>query len=311
MAGARERFHVRQDENTGVSFASKRNHEVVPRPFSATAGNESKESPAGHTKRSDRWSEHVNDFTCVRTRTPESLFRKKKKPHHMIRLRISDGFFATRKRFLFFIQVFIALSSSTIFFFLLRDITALPIKILIFTSCIGFIEILITVVKRIMIKKMREIEILVTDEGIERVGGSFRESLPFSDISRVLVITDPKGKLMMVRLTGTAVTMDIADYDDTDSLVTLLKTKIDPTLFTERKSSSWKVLLQTIGLTVGVVFFAIIVHQAGFDFPIDRIIQLLSGIFILFYKPISRSRGERFRKLELVIAIVIIVLSFL
>ncbi len=229
----------------------------------------------------------------------------------MIRLRISNEFFANRKRFLIIFQVFIALFSGTIFFFLLQGSTALPISILIVTSYIGFIEILSTVVTRMIIKRMREIEILVTDESIERVSGTFTETLPFSDISRVLIITDPKGKLMMVRLMSASITMDIADYDNTDSLVTLLKTKIDPTIITERKRSSWKVLLQIVGLTVGVVFSAIIANQEGFGFPIDRIIQLFLGISILFYKPISRSRGERFRKLELVIAIVIIVLSFL
>lgn len=229
----------------------------------------------------------------------------------MLTLKISDEFISGRKKFILGIQIFIALFSFGIFFTILKNI--LPLAILAFSYLIYIIllESMVWFLTNLMFKKMKDIEISVTDEDIERRSGAFKEKILFSNISKVTIIRNNAGNILSINLLSNDSVMDIGGYDNLDGLSEALKSKIDSTRIVEKNEGYGKVFLQILGAIIGIIIFAFILQKAGLGRFSDNILQILFGFFILFYRPISRVRGENFRKYELLFSIAIVILSAL
>jgi hypothetical protein len=229
----------------------------------------------------------------------------------MLTLKISDKFITGRKKFLLGLQIFIALFSFGIVFSILKNSVSFFI---IAFSCVIYItilEMLLWFISNLMLKKMKDISINITDDGIERKSGTFTEKILFSNISLATIIKNNTEETLSINLLSSDGVMDIGGYDNLNYLLDKLNLKIDPTKITSKKEGYGKAVIQIAGIIIGLIIFTLILQKAGLGHFSDRIFQILFGFFILFYKPISRVRGTNFRKYELIFSIAVIILNIL
>ncbi|WP_461205807.1 hypothetical protein [Clostridium sp. DL1XJH146] len=187
------------------------------------------------------------------------------------------------------------------------------IKIISVMAAIMIIEIVI--VSRIMFKKLRTMEIIVTEKTFVRQGGKFIEAISFNDLIRVKVSTEPSGKIAFIKLKTRKKSFSISGFESMDILVENIKEKLEDSSILIIKK--WKVnwnnpITSVIAGIITMIIIALLMRFSLSKYEIfNRFLIIGFALFLLIYRPISRNSGKRFRILELVSGILMLVGSAL
>ncbi len=186
-----------------------------------------------------------------------------------------------------------------------------------FAFVVLLLEALIIVQTRVMFKKLRELTITLTSEGVERRGGRFTEQLPYREIRRMTMRETPAGRVVSVTLRGATQVMTLHSIETMEALCARLTSHLGdgPTIQRKRFLIDWTnplvqlcTVIAAAGLTIAV-FFLVIQHGSRAEQHFMALLNIAVGLFALGAKPISKASGLRFRRFEVIVGWGMIVLG--
>lgn len=186
-------------------------------------------------------------------------------------------------------------------------------------GCVAFgifmVELIILIQAPIMIKKMRELTLSISDESMERSGGKALEKVIYKEIQRLVIMEKASGQIESIRVSyANGKNLVLHGYENMESMVEKIRSKVtDPSLVqTKRRRLNWNepiVIVTSMALT----FIAILLIQnigGANAYNVFNIgFQSIFGAVLLLHGPISRNAGQRFRKFEIIIGVILLVCS--
>ncbi|WP_160689773.1 hypothetical protein [Clostridium sp. C2-6-12] len=181
--------------------------------------------------------------------------------------------------------------------------------------CIIFITLEIVLVSYLMFKKLRSTSLVVSTEGIERIGGKSKELIKYSDIKKFQIKNDKYGKLLFIKLSTDKRKVTIYGFDNMEIILKSLKENVDENFNISEKQYKvdWNnplavviIMIVTICLLLPLMRF-----NEGAYRVFNMIFPLALSTYFLFYKPISKAAGTRFRIFEIVISGIMILATIL
>lgn len=220
-----------------------------------------------------------------------------------------------RKRNNYLLMIMIAIMIPVFSYYLIYVKTDHPIDIKLFLIIIGFAEILLMlemfIVFKIMIKKIIEMKLVVSDTSITRVGGRFQESINYDDIKKVSVKRNKTNRILYIKISYRKKSITLSGFDDMDSLFMQLHVKLkDQSMIVEIKNKvNWNSPIVTVTSFAGTMLVMILIVTLDLDLyeTLNLFFPLAIGVIFLFGKPVSKNGGARFRILEIVLSCILIV----
>lgn len=169
-----------------------------------------------------------------------------------------------------------------------------------------FIELEIFIISRIMLKKISENTLTIDTDFIQRKSKVLEPPLDFKFIKKLIIKYNPNGSVNYIDVTNSSQTIRLYGFENMEEIAQILKTHLP---HAEVKEHTYKfdynspVLFIIIFLACTILFSFADNHLS---LPLDDIVPILMGIWMLFGKPISKAQGNRFRILEIVCSILII-----
>lgn len=173
-----------------------------------------------------------------------------------------------------------------------------------------FLSLELVIVSYVMFKKLRSTSLTVSTDGVERVGGKSKEFIKYSEITKFQVKSDKFGKLLFIKLNVGKKVVTIYGFDNMELILKSLKENVVETLIISEKQYrvDWNspvtaviIMILTIGVLLPMMKFNISMYKI-----FNMIFPLALGLYFLFYKPISKAAGARFRIFEIVISCLMI-----
>lgn len=227
--------------------------------------------------------------------------------------RFSEETIKQRKKLSILLSV-IMLISMIIFSFVIintKELKNIKTFIIIIFVVMVVIAIEMIVVSSIMYKKLRSMEIALTEDGLKRRGGKFVESLLFEDLTKVQVSKEPSGKIALIKLKTSKKSFNVAGFENMDGLVEDIKEKLeDQSLFIVKNwKLNWNSPVICIGVAIVTMIIIILFMKLGSNIYeiFNKIFIIGFAIFTLIYRPISRNGGKRFRLFETILGIIMLV----
>jgi len=186
---------------------------------------------------------------------------------------------------------------------------------LIIVPCIVFITLEIILVSYFVFKKLRSTSLVVSTEGIERIGGKSKEFIKYSDIKKFQIKNDKYGKLLFIKLNTDKRKIIIYGFDNMEIILKSLKENVAENFNISEKQYKvdWNSPIAMV--IIMVVTIGILLPLMRFNMNIYKIFNILFPLalstYFLFYKPISKAAGARFRIFEIVISCIIILATIL
>jgi hypothetical protein len=186
---------------------------------------------------------------------------------------------------------------------------------IIIIPCIVFVTLEIVLVSYFMFKKLRSTSLVVYTDGIERIGGKSKEFIKYSDIKKFQIKNDKYGKLLFIKLNTDKRKIIVYGFDNMEDILKILKENVGENFNISEKQYkvNWNspiavaiIMIVTISILLPLMRFNISIYK---DFNILFIIAL--SIYLLFYKPISKAAGARFRIFEIVISGIMVLATIL
>lgn len=181
--------------------------------------------------------------------------------------------------------------------------------------CIAFITLEIILVSYFIFKKLRSTSLVVSTDGIERIGGKSKEFIKYSDIKNLQIKNDKYGKLLFIKLSTDKRKVTIYGFDNMEIILKRLKENVAENFNISEKQYKvdWNnpiavviIMIVTIGLLLPLMRF-----NEGAYRVFNMIFPLALSTYFLFYKPISKAAGTRFRIFEIVISGIMILATIL
>ena len=177
---------------------------------------------------------------------------------------------------------------------------------IIIIPCIIFITLEIILVSYFMFKKLRSTSLVVSTDGIERIGGKSKEFIKYSDIKKFQIKNDKYGKLLFIKLSTDKRKITVYGFDNMEDILKILKENVAENFNISEKQYKvdWNspiavviIMIVTIGILLPLMRFNISIYKV-----FNILFALALSIYFLFYKPISKAAGARFRLFEIVIS---------
>ena len=177
---------------------------------------------------------------------------------------------------------------------------------IIIIPCIVFITLEIILVGYFVFKKLRSTSLVVSTDGIERIGGKSKEFIKYSDIKKFQIKNDKYGKLLFIKLNTDKRKIIIYGFDNMEIILKSLKENVAENFNISEKQYKvdWNnpiavviIMIVTIGILLPLMRFNISIYKV-----FNILFALALSIYFLFYKPISKAAGARFRIFEIVIS---------
>lgn len=181
---------------------------------------------------------------------------------------------------------------------------------LIIIPCIIFITLEIILVSYFMFKKLRSTSLVVSTDGIERIGGKSKEFIKYSDIKKFQIKNDKYGKLLFIKLSTDKRKITVYGFDNMEIILKSLKENVAENFNISEKQYKvdWNSPIAVV--IIMIVTIGILLPLMKFNFSIYKIFIILFpialSVYFLFYKPISKAAGARFRIFEIVISCIMI-----
>lgn len=184
------------------------------------------------------------------------------------------------------------------------DDSSFPIFFII--GVITFIELEIFIISRIMLKKVSENTLTIGTDFIQRKSKVLEPPLDFKFIQKLVIKYNPNGSVNYINVTNSSQTIRLYGFENMEEIAQILKTHLP---HAEVKEHTYKFDYNS-PVSCVIIFLACIILFSFADnhlsLPLDDIVAILMGIWMLFGKPISKAQGNRFRILEIVCSLLII-----
>jgi hypothetical protein len=167
------------------------------------------------------------------------------------------------------------------------------------------------VVFKVMLKKISQMKLIVSDTSIKRVGGRFEETIRYEDVQKLTVKRDQTNRILYIKVKTSKKAINLSGFDDMDFVLSQLKSMLnDESMLVEIKNKiNWQSPVATgIGF-IGTMLVFSFVALLNLDLYETFIlfIPVVLGILFLITKPISKNGGARFRVFEVIISCIMIV----
>lgn len=192
----------------------------------------------------------------------------------------------------------------------LQEFLASGILIKITAGILVFITIEVIVVGYVMLKKVKKMQLTVNEDAIIRSGGKKDEVISFDQITSMKVVRNPKDEIVMIKLKLGKKPVIIWGVEDLDSIEAVLEEKVSNVDSISKKK--WKVDWNSPLMTVVLIFvmssvMILIMKQDGnVGKIVNAFISIGLGVYFIFFKPLSKASGKRFRAFELIVGIIIV-----
>jgi hypothetical protein len=182
-------------------------------------------------------------------------------------------------------------------------------RIGIFVVTLAMFEVILAVVSALMLRRIKELEIRVSNENIERKGGKSVESIAYQDLTRIVVRENKSGDIIGIQLYSPPRQVPIAGFNDMNLLLNEIVQRIPDGVEIRRKRTSidWNhpfvfllLVVLTMAATLGLFTYVERLGEDVYEFFI-ALFLIAVGAFNLIYRPVSKSVGARFRRFETVI----------
>lgn len=227
--------------------------------------------------------------------------------------KFSEETIKQRKK-LMVLMALIMLVAMIIFTFILTgtmDIKDLKLFIKILSVMAVIITLEIFIVSRIMFKKLRTLEIVLTENGIERRGGKFIELIQFKDLMKIKVSKEPSGKIAFIKLKSSKKLFTVAGFENMDDLENEIKERVeDSTIIKIKKwKYNWNSNINSLYSAIIMTIIIVSIMKLGSNvyYVFNKIFGIGLAIYFLTFRPISKNAGKRFRLFETIIGVLIIV----
>jgi len=162
---------------------------------------------------------------------------------------------------------------------------------------------------RFITNRMRQIKFSVTPEFIERSANKSVERINFNEIRSLQIVENPTEHLIVATISSHKAPMTLSGIDDIEILLDQLKNGIVDKSIIHRKTSKFVTynltrLIIWMAIAVGVVPLMLYLDKTVF-LIFELLLFLFSGLFIIIYRPLTRTLGSSHRILELVMGIVL------
>lgn len=222
---------------------------------------------------------------------------------------ISDAFIKRTKRtyLCMYFLVPIGILLTVAFLFFTGDNQANPSLLIgITVRIIVFVELELFIVSKIMLKKVKENTLTLGDDFLQRTSKKTESPLYFKDIQKLYIRKEVTGTVSYIDIRTSAQTVRLYGFENLDTIKEILLTSAPQATVKERQYK--------IDYNHPIAFIVIFVIALGgitlFEYTwsvsLNNLINLGLGVWILFFKPISKAQGQRFRILEIICGILII-----
>lgn len=186
---------------------------------------------------------------------------------------------------------------------------------IIIIPCIIFITLEIILVGYFVFKKLRSTSLVVSIDGIERIGGKSKEFIKYSEINKLQIKNDKYGKLLFIKLSTDKRKVTIYGFDNMESIIKSLKENIAENINVSEKQYKVDWNSPFAMVIIMIVTICILLPLMRFNISVYKIFNMLFPVvlsaYFLFYKPISKAAGARFRIFEIIISCIMILATIL
>lgn len=205
----------------------------------------------------------------------------------------------------------VAMVIFTYFLINIKAIHNIRMFVTIISITLIFLIIEILIVSSILFRKLRTMEMLVTENGLTRRGGKFEETLLFYDLIKVKVSREPSGKIAIIKLKTRKKSINIIGFENLEYLLEDISNNVeDSSLIVEKKwKYNWNSPMFSFCCAVIVILILVLLMKLRLDiyYIFNELFMIGLGIFVIIYRPISKNAGRRFRVLEVVVGTLILV----
>jgi len=173
-------------------------------------------------------------------------------------------------------------------------------------------EIGFPILSRILLKKMNETSITLSDESIVRASGKSSETIPFEKIIKLVITEKPSGDIYLLNLSLGNKSIILYGFDEMEEIANLLQNKIPRSIVQrKRQKINWYSPVTLTGIVAGAFLIIIVVQAFGpaYYFVFNFGLIFIGSIVMIISKPISRMYGKRFVIFEISVAILMMTSS--
>jgi hypothetical protein len=220
-----------------------------------------------------------------------------------------------RKRVNYLLMIMLPIMTAVFAYLFMKVKFDDDINIQPFFTIVGIVVFLLMiemfVVFRVMLKKISESKLIVSDMSIQRVGGRFAETIRYEEIQKLSVKRNKTDRILYIKVKNNRKTINLAGFDDMDFLLSYLRFKLnDESKIVEIKNKiNWNSPIATVITFLGTML--VVSSMVLLDLDMYEMFNLflpeVLGIYFLIAKPISKNGGARFRVLEVTLSCIIIV----
>ncbi|MDF2520524.1 MAG: hypothetical protein K0R84_1152 [Clostridia bacterium] len=200
-------------------------------------------------------------------------------------------------------------------FIITREMDSVPIGVIsaFLGAAIALIVVEIIVVSRIMMKKLRQSILILSEDKLIHKNGVYNDTIMFKDIKAINVKKEKKGKILVIKLTAGKKIMNITGFENlSEVLEHLIQHAPEQAVQSEKTYKvNWNspfvlalIMFITLAVIIVIMSYGEFIYQS-----FNALIMLGFGLLMLIYRPISRTSGSRFRTFEIVMGILLSVFS--
>lgn len=178
-------------------------------------------------------------------------------------------------------------------------------------------ETILILQPRMMFKRLKESELIVSDIGIERKNLNYVESIAFKDINKVLLREKKSGEVMFIDIRTPTTKIKINGYEDMDEILNNIKQNI-PNQVIELKQNKIDLDIRMVTICSAIITLVILLGLIKFQYNFyhlyNDLFSMAIGSVFLIYRPISKNSGTRFKKKETILGMLLLtfgLISFL
>ena len=197
----------------------------------------------------------------------------------------------------------------------LKGITDFKLMAIIIAVTLPLLVAEVFIVSTITFKKLSELTLILGDTSLERRGGNHAEEIRYSDIKHVMVKRNTRGKIMFVKIGTVAKTINLAGFEDMETVLLHIQNNILETVEPDSKQYKidWNspIIIVLIMILTAAVLLLLMKNSYSIYNIVNIMIVLCIPVVFLFFRPLSKNAGQRFRKFEIIISIILLICAVL
>ncbi len=227
--------------------------------------------------------------------------------------------------FLYLLAMVVIIPMMAVNFFLIK----LPLDIILISGIISvFISYLTMFFTNFIIKKqLKNTKLIIDAEKIIKKQHKTTETFIFENIDKYKVIKIKNDKILSITLCSNNNYTVINGFNDMDKISNLIESKLNENIkkeIAEKNKDPNSILNILFGVFLGLFLFILIILLTAF-IPIifnlknpkvfanimDNLISIIAGLYFLIGKPISKNKGSKFLKSDIILGALLLSISII